>query len=229
MPSGATNLPPGPSASVEDYLKAIYSLSRSGQRASTTKLAERLGFAPSSVSTMVSRLAETDLADYVPYEGVRLTGAGEREALRVIRRHRLLEAFLASSLGIPWDEVHAYAEQLEHSASDELIELIAAKLGDPSIDPHGDPIPTRELTIEEGATECLTELEPGGRATIVRVSDSDPEMLRYLNERQIGIGDELRMLGRDPFDGPYRVRIGGGEHRLGPALARAIRVHPGDG
>lgn len=221
MPTTPTPLP---SASGEDYLKAIYSLGRDGRRVSTSELAGRLGFAPSSISTMVARLADAGSVDHVPYEGVRLTEAGKREALRVIRRHRLLEAFLVSSLGLSWDEVHGYAEQLEHAASDELIEVIAVRLGNPSFDPHGDPIPGRDLTIEEEATERLAELLPGGRATFVRVSDSDPAMLRYLAERGIGIGDDVEMLGREPFDGPCNVRIGGREHALGLALAQAMRV-----
>ncbi len=215
-----------PSASVEDYLKAIYSLGRGGARVSTTELAERLGFAASSASAMISRLADGGLVDHMPYAGVRLTPAGEREALRVIRRHRLLEAFLVSSLELPWDEVHLYAEQLEHAASDELIDVIAAKLGDPTIDPHGDPIPTRELTIDEGGSESLADLGAGRPATLVRVSDSNSEMLRHLAERGIGIGDELEVLRRQPFDGPCEVRIGEREHSLGIALARAMRVRP---
>jgi DtxR family Mn-dependent transcriptional regulator len=213
-----------PSASVEDYLKTIYSLGKSGDRVATTELADRLGFAPSSASAMISRLAESGLVDHVPYSGVRLTVAGEREALRVIRRHRLLEAFLVSSLDIPWDEVHLYAEQLEHAASDELIDVIAAKLGDPTVDPHGDPIPTRELTIDEGGAEMLADLAPGERATLIRVSDSDPEMLRYLAERQIGIGEDVEMVGRQPFEGPCEVRIAARTHQLPLVLAAAIRV-----
>lgn len=215
------------SASVEDYLKAIYSLGRDGERVATTELAERLGFAASSASAMVGRLAEAGLLDHVPYAGVRLTPEGERQALRVIRRHRLLEAFLANSLDIPWDRVHVYAEQLEHAAPDELIDLIAAKLGDPTVDPHGDPIPTRELTIEESGAETLADLAPGEKATLVRVSDSDPEMLRYLTEREIGIGEEIEMLDRQPFEGPCEIRIGGRTERLPLALARAIRIGRG--
>lgn len=222
MASTATS---APSSSVEDYLKAVYSLSGDDRsRASTTELAARLGFAASSVSTMVSRLADAGLLDHVRYEGVRLTAAGEREALRVIRRHRLLELFLATSLDIPWEDVHRYAEALEHAASEELIEIVAAKLGDPAVDPHGDPIPTRELRVADRATVGLTELEPGERVRVVRVSDSDPEILRFLGEREIGLGDELEMVGRDPFEGPFRVRVDGREHSLGPGLARAIRV-----
>ncbi|MEZ5078414.1 MAG: metal-dependent transcriptional regulator [Solirubrobacterales bacterium] len=215
------------SASVEDYLKAIYSLGRGGERVATTELAERLGFAASSASAMVGRLAETGLLDYVPYAGVRLTEEGERQALRVIRRHRLLESFLARSLDIPWDRVHLYAEQLEHAASDELIDLIAAKLGDPTVDPHGDPIPTRELTIEESGAETLADLEPGQSATLIRVSDSDPEMLRYLAEREIGIDEEIEMLDRQPFDGPCEIRVGARTEQLPLALARAMRIRRG--
>jgi len=220
----ATPAPSLPSASVEDYLKAIYSLGRGGERVSTTALAERLGFAASSASAMIARLADSGLLDYVPYSGVRLTDKGRREALRVIRRHRLLEAFLVSSLELPWDEVHVYAEQLEHAASDELIDVIAAKLGDPTVDPHGDPIPTRELTIEERGAETLADLQPGERATVVRVSDSDPEMLRHLAERAIGIGAEIESIGRQPFGGPVEIRSAGRDHALGPALAKAIRI-----
>lgn len=213
-----------PSSSVEDYLKAIYSLSRDGGRVSTTELAERLGFAASSASAMVTRLADAGLLDHVPYSGVRLTAEGKRQALRVIRRHRLLETFLVSSLDLSWDEVHVYAEQLEHAASDELIDVIAAKLGDPTVDPHGDPIPTRELTIEEGGAETLADLEPGERATLERVSDSDSEMLRYLAEREIGIGDELEMVGRQPFEGPCEIRVAERVQQLPLALTRAMRV-----
>lgn len=219
--------PRTPSPVAEDYVKAIYSLTqREGSAAATTDLASRLGVSVGSVSAMAKRLDESGLVDHVPYQGVRLTAAGERLALLVIRRHRLLELFLTSSLGIPWEDVHGYAEELEHAASDELIEIIAERLGDPVADPHGDPIPTRELDIAEEATESLAGLDPGERATLARVSDSDPEMLSYLGERGIGIGDELEMVGRQPFDGPCLVRIDGRRHDLPLALARAIRVRP---
>ena len=128
----------------------------------------------------------------MPYKGVKLTEDGERVALEVIRHHRLLELYLAESLDVPWDRVHAEAEVLEHVLSEELEELIAAKLGNPTVDPHGDPIPTADLVIEERPTSALADLEPGARATFVRISDSDPEMLRYLAERGIAPGDELR-------------------------------------
>lgn len=124
----------------------------------------------------------------------------------------------------PWEDVHRYAEELEHSASDELIEIVAAKLGDPIADPHGDPIPSRDLVIDEGATDTLANLEPGEHATLVRVSDSDSAMLRYLSEQGIGIGDRLEMVGHQPFDGPCEIRIGERRHDLGLRLARAMRI-----
>jgi DtxR family Mn-dependent transcriptional regulator len=142
----------------------------------------------------------------------------------VIRRHRLLELFLAQSLDIPWDDVHRHADALEHVVSDDLIEIIAEKLGDPTSDPHGDPIPSRDLVIDDPASLRLSELEPGVRARLVRVSDSDPAMLRYLAERGIAIGDEVEMIGRQPFEGPCEIRIGDRTHLLGLALARAMHV-----
>ncbi len=147
-------------------------------------------------------------------------------ALEVIRHHRLLELFLVESLGMSWDEVHAEAEVLEHALSEELEELIAAKLGDPTVDPHGDPIPSRELQLAETAAPALAELEPGESGRFVRVSDSDPAMLRYLGERGIVPGATLELLERQPFDGPLFVRVGDAVHVLGATLARAMRVRP---
>jgi DtxR family Mn-dependent transcriptional regulator len=210
---------------VEDYAKAIYALCSPGpQTASTNDLAARLGVTPASVSAMVKKLAEAGLVEHVPYRGVRLTLAGERIALGVLRRHRLLELFLAEALEVPWEQLHREAERLEHVVSDELAELIARKLGDPRVDPHGDPIPTRDLVIDDRPTEALTDLEAGAMAVLVRVSDSDPAMLRYLAGLGIAIGDELRMVGQEPFDGPYTVCFGQFEHMLGSTLARAMRV-----
>lgn len=210
---------------VEDYLKAVYSLAAgSGGAVSTNDLAERLGLSTGSVSAMIKRLDETGLVNHEPYRGVELTDDGRRVALRVLRRHRLIELFLAQSLDMPWEDLHREAEILEHAVSDELIELIAAKLGDPLVDPHGDPIPSRDLVIDSRDTERLAELNPGDRATLVRVSDENPEMLRYLTDQGIAIGDEVEMVDRQPFDGPCTVRIGGREHVLGVKLARAMRV-----
>lgn len=216
------------SAAVEDYAKAIYSLTSHDDTASTNDVAARLGVSAGSVSAMLRKLSDSGLVEHVPYRGVQLTTEGQRVALGVLRRHRLIELFLADELGMPWERVHAEAEVLEHGASEELIELIARKLGDPVTDPHGDPIPTRDLTIEEGATETLASLSPGERAQFVRVSDSNPEMLRYLADRGISIGDELEMIERQPFDGPCSVRFGSETHALGLTLARAMRVRRAD-
>ncbi|MFZ1994648.1 MAG: metal-dependent transcriptional regulator [Solirubrobacteraceae bacterium] len=213
------------SSAVEDYAKAIYALQmRDDQPVSTTGLAERLGVTAASASGMVKRLGELGLVTHRRYHGVLLTDAGRRVALEVIRHHRLLELYLVESLGVPWDRVHEEAEVLEHVLSEELEELIAAKLGDPTHDPHGDPIPSRELTIEEVRTESLESLEPGALGTFARVSDSDPDMLRYLAERGIAPGGELEVVERQPFGGPLFVRFGAEVHVLGGDLARAIRV-----
>jgi DtxR family Mn-dependent transcriptional regulator len=213
------------SSAIEDYAKAIYALERRGGEAvSTNALAERLGVTAASASGMVKRLGELGLVEHRPYHGVSLTEAGRRVALEVMRHHRLLELYLFESLGVPWDRVHEEAEVLEHVLSEELEELIAAKLGDPTHDPHGDPIPTRDLKIEEGSTASLQTLQPGDRATFTRVSDSDPEMLRFLAARGIAPGEELEVIDKQPFDGPLYVRFGDEVHVLGGGLARAMRV-----
>lgn len=216
---------PSWSSAVEDYAKAIYSLEQREGAVSTTALAERLGVTAGSASGMVKRLGELGLVAHRPYRGVSLTEDGRRVALEVMRHHRLLELYLVQSLGVPWDRVHAEAEVLEHVLSEELEDLIAAQLGDPTHDPHGDPIPTRELTIEEGRSESLQELEPGDRGTFARVSDADPEMLRFLADRGIAPGDQLEVIDKQPFDGPLFVRFGDDVHVLGGGLARAMRVH----
>jgi DtxR family transcriptional regulator, Mn-dependent transcriptional regulator len=214
------------SAPVEDYVKAIYALTlEPDQTASTSQIADRLGLTAGSVSTMVKRMDASGLAEHVPYRGVRLTPAGRQLALRVIRRHRLLELFLSTSLDIPWEDVHRFADALEHAASDELIELIAGKLGDPVADPHGDPIPNRLLEVDDRTQPTIVDLLPGERARVVRVSDSEPEMLRYLTEQGIGIGAELELVERQPFDGPCLVRLRDQQDRsLGIRLAQAIHV-----
>jgi len=214
-----------PSEAIEDYAKAIYSLAgRTDGAVSTNALAERLGVTPASVSAMVKKLDDRGLVEHVPYKGVALTPAGKRVALEVLRHHRLLETYLAEHLGVPWDRVHEEAEALEHVLSEYLEARIAAKLGNPTHDPHGDPIPSVELEIAEGDTVSLAGLEAGARGHFVRVSDSDPEMLRYLAERGVALGDELEVLERQPFDGPLTVRFGDRLLTLGGALARAMRV-----
>jgi DtxR family transcriptional regulator, Mn-dependent transcriptional regulator len=211
-------------AAVQDYVKAIYTLDSGEGPVTTTALAERLDVRPASVSGMLPKLMELGLVEHEPYHGVRLTQRGTRVALEVVRHHRLLELFLVESLGMTWDEVHAEAEVLEHVLSEELEELIAAKLGDPAFDPHGDPIPSRELKVPKDRSRSLHSLEPGERATFVRVSDSDPEMLRFLSDRGIAPGAEIEVVERQPFDGPLYVRAGDDVHVLGAVLARAMRV-----
>jgi DtxR family Mn-dependent transcriptional regulator len=227
------------STAVEDYAKAIYALESRHGVATTNALAERLGVTAGSASGMVRKLDELGLVTHVPYKGVALTEPGRKLALEVLRHHRLLELYLSESLGLPWDRVHAEAEVLEHHISEELEELIAAKLGDPTHDPHGDPIPTRELEIEEGPSVSLASLAPGARGRFTRISDQDPAMLRYLSERGIRPGDTLEVVDKQPFDGPAFVRFadadadanaeGEGDstsavHVLGGALAAAMRV-----
>jgi DtxR family Mn-dependent transcriptional regulator len=217
--------PAGISSAIEDYAKAIYALERrAGEAVTTNALAERLGVTPGSASGMVKRLSELGLVEHEPYRGVQLTDDGRRVALEVIRHHRLLELYLVQSLGVPWDRVHEEAEVLEHVLSEELEELIAAKLGNPTHDPHGDPIPTRELTIEEEPTQSLQSLEAGATGRFTRVSDSDPEMLRFLADRGISPGDSFEVIDKQPFGGPLFIRFGDNVHVLGGDLAKAMRV-----
>lgn len=213
------------SPAIEDYSKAIYTLeTRADEPVSTNALAERLELTSGSVSGMLRKLDELGLISHVPYRGVRLTPEGRRVALEVIRHHRLLELYLAEALHMPWDRVHDEAEVLEHVLSDELEELIAAKLGNPTIDPHGDPIPSAELELDEHPTHSLESLAPGDEGTFVRVSDSDPAMLRYLAEQGILPGGHIHVLDRQPFGGPLLVNVDGREHTLGGQLAGAMRV-----
>ena len=213
----------------ENYAKAIYQLQARGEGAvGTGAVAERLGVTPASASAMLKRLADEGLVELrARTAGARLTGEGEQVALEMIRHHRLIELFLAEVLGMPWDRVHEEAEVLEHHISEELEELIAAKLGEPARDPHGDPIPGRELAVAADETVSLAELETGADAVFERVSDSDPEMLRYLDSRGIRPGAELRVTGREPFEGPISVRTEDDQHALGLPLARAMRVSSG--
>jgi DtxR family Mn-dependent transcriptional regulator len=214
---------------VEDYTKAIYALGdRQKRSVSTSELAERLGVSPGTVTAMLKRLDEMGLVRYEPYHGVALTTAGEKVALEVMRHHRLLEAFLADALEMPWDRVHDEAEVLEHYISEDLERRIAEKLGNPALDPHGDPIPTPELDLAADRTTGLAELEHGQAATFARVSDSDPEMLRYLAERGIRPGARLRITGVQPFGGPLFVEVEGREHVLGGELAGKMRVQVSD-
>lgn len=210
---------------VENYLKTIYLLGTgTGLPVPTSKIAERLSVAPASVTEMVQRLARDGLVRHVRYGGVSLTGSGRRAALRVVRRHRLLETFLVDELGMGWGQVHDEAESLEHAVSDSLLEAIATKLGNPERDPHGDPIPSADLTIDEAETVSLDRLPMGTRGRLVRILDADADLLAYLDGLGVALGDEIEMLSLEPFGGPFTVSIDGRKRSLGRLAAAALSV-----
>lgn len=211
---------------VEDYLKAIYELGRGTVSVATNDIAQRLSIAPASVSGMVRRLADQGLLGYERYRGVTLTEAGRRAALRTIRRHRIIESYLSQALEYPWDRVHDEAERLEHAASDELVDRMAAAIGEPVVDPHGAPIPSREGQVDETVYLTLDQLGTGYGARVVQVSDDDPEMLRYLAELEIVPGAELVLVSRAPYEGPISIRLSGRLLAIGPALAAQVMVEP---
>jgi DtxR family transcriptional regulator, Mn-dependent transcriptional regulator len=218
---------PSLSRSVEDYLKAIYSLSETGEPASTSSIAGILDIQPASVSGMIKRLAEWGFVEHAPYRGVKLTATGTREALRIIRRHRVLETYLSQRLGYSWDDVHEEAERLEHAASDELIDRMAAAMENPRHDPHGAPIPSSSGEVEVRNHPTLAEVDAGETARIRAVRDEDPERLRYMEARGLMPGVILVLETRAPFSGPITVRVGGGQGTLqtiGFDLARRIWV-----
>lgn len=218
------------SRSVEDYLKVIYSLLEQGESASTSAIAQALDVQPASVSGMVKRLAESGFVEHERYRGARLTESGIREALRIIRRHRVIETYLSQRLGYSWDDVHDEAERLEHAASDDLIDRMAAALEHPSHDPHGSPIPTRTGDVESTSRLTLSEVEPGQHVTIRAVRDDDSERLRYMEARGLLPGVRLKVEQRAPFNGPVSVRIGDRSEvvqTIGFELARRIRVDEG--
>jgi DtxR family Mn-dependent transcriptional regulator len=193
--------------STEDYLKAIFELQSAGGAAQTSAIADALAVAPPSVTGMVKRLSESGLLEHTPYRGVQLTESGTQAALRILRRHRILETYLTSKLGYAWDSVHPEAERLEHAASDELIERMAMALGNPSHDPHGAPIPTPAGELEREELTPLAEVPEGEVAELRRVSDRDPEMLRYLASLGLKPGVTLEVGARQPFRGPLTLRL----------------------
>jgi DtxR family transcriptional regulator, Mn-dependent transcriptional regulator len=208
--------------SVEDYLKAIYRLSPEGRPASTSEIAGLLELSAPSVSGMIKRLSELGLIEHLPYKGVQLTADGRRVALRMVRRHRLIESYLVEFLGYSWDTVHQEAERLEHAVSDALVERMAAALGHPSVDPHGDPIPTADGSVEELASTPLAVIEVGDTAEIVRVAEGDAERLRYLATLGLRPGAVVTVLDRQPFGGPVTVETHGEIQVIGQALALVL-------
>jgi DtxR family transcriptional regulator, Mn-dependent transcriptional regulator len=212
---------------VEDYLKTIFELETRHGAAGTNEIAAALKIAAPSVSGMIRRLSGLGLVTHEPYKGVQLTREGRRAALKTIRRHRVIESYLTQALGYPWDRVHDEAERLEHAASDELIDRMAAAIGEPETDPHGAPIPTRDGTLgAEPELAALAELAEGGRARVARVGDRDGERLRYLATLGMAIGAEVELISREPYDGPITVKVDGKRRVIGSELARQIFVEP---
>jgi len=212
------------SDAIQDYLKAIFTLGSEGERVTTSLLATRMGVTAPSATAMLKRLAALGLVEHVRYRGVLLTEAGERIALEVIRHHRLLERYLAEALGLPLEALHAEADRLEHSLSEELEARIDELLGYPTHDPHGHPIPDSDLKFDRSEPRTLADLEPGDGATVRQVPDDDPELLRYLASLSLVPGTRLELRGVAPFGGPLTVRVDGDEHAVSRELAAAIGV-----
>lgn len=213
-------------APVEDYLKAIYAIGKGTGAAATNEIAQRLALAPASVSGMVRRLADQGLLAYERYHGVKLTESGRRAALRTLRRHRVIEAYLAQALGYPWDRVHAEAERLEHAASDELVDRMAVAIGEPEVDPHGAPIPTRDGAVDETEYTSLADLPVGVPGVVMRVTDEDPKMLRYLGDLSVVPGKRVTVKARAPYGGPITLAVGRQEVSIGPTLAAHVLTAP---
>jgi DtxR family Mn-dependent transcriptional regulator len=213
------------SVAVEDYAKAIFALERrGGGPVSNSGLARRLGVSPASVTAMLKRMADLGLVEREPYQGATLTADGRQIALEVLRHHRLIESYLADVLGMPWDRVHDEAEVLEHYISEELEERIAQALGNPSVDPHGDPIPGPELAMETPPGVPLADVELGTEVTLARVSDADSEMLRYLAELGIRPGVRMRVAEHDRIGGSMLLELNGSRHTLGERATRRMVV-----
>jgi DtxR family transcriptional regulator, Mn-dependent transcriptional regulator len=209
---------------VEDYLKAIWGLQQVETPVATSRLAERLGLTAAAVTAMVKRLAENKLVRHERYQGVRLTPVGELAALRIIRRHRVIELFLVEVLGYAWDRVHDEAERLEHAASDELIERLARLLGEPERDPHGSVIPTAAGEMDTTPHPALTDLAPGDDAHVLEVQVQDPGQLRYLGTLNLYPGAAVEVTEHGPYEGPITLRVEGESHVIAHALASRIRV-----
>ncbi|MCU0479612.1 MAG: metal-dependent transcriptional regulator [Anaerolineae bacterium] len=222
-----TNTPP--SRAVEDFLKAVYSLQqKTPDRVSTNSLAEALNIAAPTVTDMARRMEDAGLLDYRKYHGMILTDEGMALALRVLRRHRLLELYLVQELGYALHEVHHEAENLEHAVSDRFIEAIATKLGNPTLDPHGDPIPAVDGTIIRRNLVSLNVLELNTRACVSRFTADNDDMLQHILNRNFRLGVIVQVTHRDPFEGPLTVVVDGDENIIGHAVADHILVEVGE-
>jgi DtxR family Mn-dependent transcriptional regulator len=213
------------SLTIENYAKTIYQMTgQDGRPAATGKLAEALGVSPGTVTSMLKTLSESGLAEYVPYEGARLTDKGRVLALRVLRRHRLIELFLVRTLNLTWDEVHEEAENMEHAVSDLLIDRIDAYLGYPATDPHGDPIPKADGTVARSAGRLLSELGVGEAFRVSRVTDQSSDFLRYLTETGLELGAEGRVAANRAEAGVITIDCGGRQTTLAHAIAAKLLV-----
>ncbi len=212
------------SISTEDYIKAIYKLEGKGEKATTSALAAQLEVADASITDMIKKLSERGLLRYEPYQGVELTPKGRKVALATVRRHRLWEMFLVQFLGFSWDKVHDEAERLEHVTSDELEHQLDKALGFPSVDPHGDPIPSKEGVVKGTADSSLAECEAGGIVKITRVSDDDSEILIHASQMGLALNSKLTIKEKKSFDGSMVVKVGSKQHFISKEVAEAIFV-----
>ena len=212
------------SESVEDYLKQTYKLQTDNDQVSLSRLAEKLDVSAPSVTQMVKKLEKKGYLKYTPYQGIALTEKGKRVALEVIRHHRLLELFLSEILGYPLEKVDAEAEKLEHVISEDFEEMMNKCLGNPKVDPHGDPIPTKDGKLSQRRYLILAEVASGDTVVIKRVSDDNPEMVRYMNELGLLPSIKLKVISKDPFEGPIKIRIEKRELTIGYKVAKAIFV-----
>jgi DtxR family transcriptional regulator, Mn-dependent transcriptional regulator len=210
--------------SMENYLKAIFEILEREDRATTSSIAERMSLAAPSVTAMIKKLAELRLVTHEPYQGVRLTRAGEMAAAEVVRHHRLIETYLAGALGVPWDRVHDEAEKLEHVISEDLEDRIDGALGFPTVDPHGAPIPARDGTVRRATARPLLEVSAGETVMVVEVDDRNPELLRYLGARRLYPGTGVNVIRVEPFGGSLVIRVDEDEFFIGREAAADVRV-----
>ena len=211
---------------IQDYIKVIYKLQDGGQAVNTSAIAEKMNVSPASVSGMVKKLAKAALLTHSPYQGVVLTDHGRRVALEMIRHHRLIELYLIKALGYTWDQVDAEAERLEHVISEEMEDRMAAFLDEPTEDPHGDPIPTKDGFMSSVRYDPLSIIAPGQTVRIRRVRDSDPDLLRYLGKLGMYPHTLVEVLDKAPFDGPLVVRVSAAQHSLGAQVTDSVFVEP---
>ncbi|RIK52284.1 MAG: DtxR family transcriptional regulator [Chloroflexi bacterium] len=213
-------------AAHEDYLKAVYLLNSQGIEVTNSALANHLEISPASATNMIKRLAELELVEYEPYQSIQLTEAGERVALEVLRHHRLLELYLHQKLKLPWDQVHAEAERLEHVISETLEDAISLALGNPMVDPHGDPIPTKKGQIETLAGLPLSSADTHQDYRLVRVLMQDEERLRYLGSLGLYPNARVSLLERAPFEGPLLIAVNQEHHALAYDMGKYLLVVP---